>query len=109
VRSLAILEGKETLISATLRRCAGGCGIVNVSDERDMELRRKFIVGVMGPGKDCPEYVAAAAFELGSLTDFSQVYDHIWLILLCLPMKLLTLFSDLEMGRYNKVRLGAHR
>jgi uncharacterized protein (TIGR00725 family) len=34
---------------------------------RVYELRRKFIVGVMGPGKECPEHIAAAAFELGSL------------------------------------------
>jgi len=32
-----------------------------------MELKRKFIVGVMGPGTNCPDHISAAAFELGVL------------------------------------------
>jgi uncharacterized protein (TIGR00725 family) len=32
-----------------------------------MSSSRKFIVGVMGPGKECPDLIACAAYELGSL------------------------------------------
>ena len=30
-------------------------------------MKRRFIVGVMGPGKECPESIANAAYELGAL------------------------------------------
>jgi uncharacterized protein (TIGR00725 family) len=32
-----------------------------------MSSSKKFIVGVMGPGKECPEHIARAAYELGTL------------------------------------------
>ena len=31
-----------------------------------MGASRKFVVGVMGPGKECPEDISRAAYELGA-------------------------------------------